>query len=143
MNKINMDNATLNKNLHASAAIAADDLSVTYNINVSTSSGHTAFVVKGTFELPSALHPAVRGEAEGDFELYLTKSIVNTSKILLAQFMRNLWQLENEARHSAQGQERKPPGNSTGAAVDDPLNDLPPLDSLESDTITNGIPLSK
>ena len=84
-------------NVQSAPAVRAEGLKVSFSVIVDTDNGQNALRVEGGFNLPSALHRAMRYDAETDFEVFLTRSIVNTAKNLLAQFMWSVAEAENLA----------------------------------------------
>jgi len=74
-------------NVKSSPVVTADGLKVTYTVTVNTSKGQNAFTVQGGFDLPSALHRVRRSRAEEDFEIFLTRCVVNNSSSMLSMFM--------------------------------------------------------
>jgi hypothetical protein len=74
-------------NVKSSPVVTADGLKVSYTVTVTTDTGQNAFTVRGGFDLPSALHRVRRSRAEEDFEMFLTRCVVNNSSSMLSMFM--------------------------------------------------------
>ncbi len=78
---------TQGANNQSAPIVLGDNLRAAYSVIVTNGIGKNAFTIEGHFDLAAAMHPAMIYSAQEDFELLLTRAIVNPAKTMMTQFM--------------------------------------------------------
>jgi hypothetical protein len=127
--------------------IMAQGLTVSFSVTVTTTKGQRAFAVEGDFDLPLALHPALRSAACEDFETLCTRYLVNTPNTMLGQFIRAITDAERNGQFDwkvgmpAEQKTNPPvPAANPAEAPIDPKNSAPPAATPATAAGTNEVP---
>jgi len=127
--------------------IMAQGLTVSFSVTVTTTKGQRAFAVEGDFDLPLALHPALRSAACEDFETLCTRYLVNTPNTMLGQFIRAITDAERNGQFDwkvgmpAEQKTNPPvPAANPAEAPIDPKNSAPQAATPATAGQSNGNP---